>query len=124
MTVRPLPVRGVPFATQVLSTDARNDSQGGRRKTAVLRRQSVTAAALILTHSVASAGATDINARWENPIRCVRLCHGYATGVGWLAQNASASCLKPLPAPLRQCSMRGSEATETGCHAMRIRLGA
>ena len=49
---------------------------------------------------------------------------GYATGVGWLAQNASASCLKPLPAPLRQCSMRGSEATETGCHAMRIRLGA
>jgi len=32
-----------------------------------------------------------------------RLCHGYATGVGWLAQNAPASCLKPLPAPLRHC---------------------
>ena len=63
-------------------------------------------------------GATD--ASWEMRFDA----SGGATYAGWLAQNAPVSCLKPPPAALRQYSMRGSEATETGCHAMRIRLGA
>lgn len=51
--------------------------------------------------------------------RGVEPCHRHALA----APNAPASFLKSMPAPLRQYSMRRSCSTETGCCAMRIRLG-
>ena len=69
------------FPTSVLSTYARNDNQGGRRKTAVLRRQSDDSSRI---------DRDALGRFWGGGnVRLGAVLNGSfdATNAGWLAQN-------------------------------------